>query len=302
MVAGLLNVGAGHLVQGVLIFLVGKTGVENIHRIQLGNPGGHGAGAKQGFVGGNVELVVCQGGDGRLDEPGHGNGGDAVFLHGFEAVNHLHGSAGIGKDDSHILGRGVSGLNQLGMPVLVEDGDFVNPQQLQIQVLGGAEGGADAEQIDYPGILNQLHAFLEDVRVQQRPGLLQGQNIPVGNLLHNLLHSVHGLNLLFLGLVELGADSQLLGNGLAEGPVAGIADVAAQPDDGGGGGKGSLCQFVNAQLGYQLGSAEDLLRNRAFRGAEVVGCFPEFQQGTGHGGCLLSRCAQNEQKVKDNTV
>ena len=117
--------GSGKLLEGALIVLVCQDGEENVHHIQLGHPGGHGAAAKQRFVGGGIEPEIGQIGHRRLDASGNGNDGRAAALQIFHARDDLRCHAGVGKYQRHILGGGVAGLHKLGMPVLVDNTQLV---------------------------------------------------------------------------------------------------------------------------------------------------------------------------------
>lgn len=231
----LLDIGSGQLVQRGIEGQVAQGGVEDVDDIQLGNTGGHGAGAEEGLIGGGVELFIGQIGDGGFDEAGDGDGGGAVFLQGLHAFDHLYGSAGVGNDDAHILGGGVSGLEELGVPVLVENAELIGPEKFQVGVFGGAEGSPHAEEVDDPGPMQQVHAAPEGSQIHQLLRLLQRDDVPIGDFFNDLLQRVVALNGLLLVPLGLVPDGQLIGHGLAEVPVAGVADVVAQPDDGGGG-------------------------------------------------------------------
>ena len=56
----LLDIGPGQLVQRGIEGQVAQGGVENVDDIQLGNTGGHGAGAEEGLIGGGIELFIGQ--------------------------------------------------------------------------------------------------------------------------------------------------------------------------------------------------------------------------------------------------
>ena len=55
---GLADMCLGELLQAVLILAVGKGGIENIDKVELGDAGGHGTAAEGGLVGRGIELVV----------------------------------------------------------------------------------------------------------------------------------------------------------------------------------------------------------------------------------------------------
>ena len=83
-----------------------------------------------------------------------------------------------------------------------------------------------------------------------------------------------------LGLVP---DGQLIGHGLAEIPVAGVADVVAQPDDGGGGAEDLLSQASDAVVQHQTGVADDLGGDGPLRRAQGLRGLPQAQNGIAHG-------------------
>ena len=166
-ITGLVDVGSAQLLQGFLVGVVGQGCVENVDDIELGQPGGHGTAAEHGFVGGGVELVIRQLGHGGLDEPGDGNDGGLVLPQRLHALDDLHGGTGVGHHDGHVIGGGVSRLEKLGVPVLVDDAQLVQPQELEVCILGGTEGCADAEEIDHLGLLEELHALAQNPHIQQ---------------------------------------------------------------------------------------------------------------------------------------
>ncbi len=53
-VAGLIDMGLGQAAHGVLVVAAGVGGVQDIHHVQLGKPGGHGTVAEQAFVGSHI--------------------------------------------------------------------------------------------------------------------------------------------------------------------------------------------------------------------------------------------------------
>lgn len=53
-VAGLIDMGLGQAAHGVLVVAAGVGGVQDIHHVQLGKPGGHGTVAEQALVGSHI--------------------------------------------------------------------------------------------------------------------------------------------------------------------------------------------------------------------------------------------------------
>ena len=278
----LLDIGSGQLVQRGVEGQVAQGGVEDVDDIQLGDAGGHGAGAEEGLIGGGVELFIGQVRDGGFDEAGDGDGGGAVFLQGLHALDHLYGSAGVRNDDAYILGGGVSGLEELGVPVLVEDAELIGPEKFQVGVFGGAEGSAHAEEVDDPGPMQQVYAAPEGSQIHQLLCLLQRDDVPIGDFFNDLLQRVVALNGLLLVPLGLVPDGQLIGHGLAEIPVAGVADVVAQPDDGGGGAEDLLGQASDAVVQHQIGVADDLGGDGPLRRAQGLRGLPQAQNGIAH--------------------
>ena len=139
--------GPGQLLQAAFILSVGKGCVENIDDIELGNPGGHGSGAEGGLVSRSIQLVIGQLRNRRGNAPGDGDDGCVVFPHSLHALNDLHRAAGVGNDDPQILPGGIPGLEQLRMPILIDNTRLIQPQKLQVGVLGRAEGNYPLRQL-----------------------------------------------------------------------------------------------------------------------------------------------------------
>ena len=211
-----------------------------------------------------------------------------VFPQGFHAFDDLHRLSGIGDGDAQILRHRVSCLQQLGMPVLVNDAHLVQPEEFQVGILGCAEGRADAEQVDYPGFPDQLHTAADDLDIHQRLGILQSDNIPVGHFFDNLLQGISAGNGALLVDLCLGPNCQLRRDCPAKIPVAGKANMAAQTHNGGGRRKRFLRQIVNAQLGNQLRLFQNLGSHGFLRGAEGGHIFLQPKQGTCHGNASFS--------------
>ena len=59
-VTGLIDMSLGQTAHGVLVVAAGVGGVQDIHYVQLGKAGGHGAVAEQTLVGGHIQHMVGQ--------------------------------------------------------------------------------------------------------------------------------------------------------------------------------------------------------------------------------------------------
>ena len=73
--SGLADMGPGQLFQRSFVLVVGQSCVKNVDDVQLGGPGGHGAAAEHGLIGGGIELLICQLGNRGVDAPGDGDDG-----------------------------------------------------------------------------------------------------------------------------------------------------------------------------------------------------------------------------------
>ena len=278
-----MNVGPAELIQSLLIGIVGKSRVEDIDDVQLRQTGRHGAAAEDRLIGGGIELQICHFRDRRLDKAGDGNDGGLLLPQGLHALDGLHGGAGVGDDNGHIVCSGVPGLNQLGMPVLIDDTQFVEPQELQICILGSHQRRAHAKEVHHARFLDQLHALAQNIYIHQGAGLLQGDDIQIGDLLDDLLQGVRTVNLLLLNLAGLFTLCQLIGHRPAKLLITGVADVVTQPHDGGSRRKGMLCQRMDTQIHHKLGVIQNDSGDLFFRAREIVGTLPQPQQGIAHG-------------------
>ena len=254
-----------------------------VYSIQLGNAGGAGAVVEGGRVIGGVKPVVGQIRHRGGGAAGNGDDRGAVFPEGPHGLDDLRRLAGEGHHNGQILGAGVLGLEQLGGPVVIDDAGLAQAQELQIGVPGGIERRAQPEQQHRPGACQALHAGVQRFGVQQVFTVLQGEDIFLGDLFHDVLHAVGGENLLG-GLPRMAEapHRHLAGDGLAKLLVAGKADALAHADDGGGGGKGLFRQLVDAQAHGLALMGQQIVGDGPLRSAHGVLGLPQLQQCAFH--------------------
>ena len=138
--SGLVDVGPGQLFQGQFILVIGQGGIENVDDIQLGNSGRHGTAAENGFIGGGVELLVCQLRHGRIHAPGDGDDRRLILLQTLHTLDYLHRGAGIGDHNAQVLRGSIPGLENLGVPVFIDNADLVEAEKFQVSILAGTQG------------------------------------------------------------------------------------------------------------------------------------------------------------------
>ena len=258
-------------------------GIQHVKDIQLGDAGGHGAVMEGGRIVGGIEPVVGQFRHRGGGAPGDGDDGGAVFPEGPHGLDDLRRLAGKGDHDGHVLGGGIFGLEQLGGPVIVDDAGLVQPEEFQIGVPRGIQGRTLAEEQHCPGVLQQLHAGVQRFCVQQVFAVLQGEDVLVGDLFHNVLHGIGGRY--FPGGLARLAEAphrHLAGNSLTEFLVAGKADALAHADDGGGGGEGFFRQLVDAQPHGLALVGQKIIGDSPLRGAHGILGLPQLQQCAFH--------------------
>ena len=267
-VAGLIDMGLGQAAHGVLVVAAGVGGVQDIHHVQLGKAGGHGAVAEQALVGGHIQHMV-----GQLRHLGgvvtsHRDHRCAARLHFFDALDHLHGLPGVGEHDAHILRGGVARLQKLRVGVLVDHAGFVQPQKFQVGVLCHAQRRADAEQQHRAGVGDQLYALLQLVQQQQPLGVQQALDVLVSHLLHDLLQAVLWGDVLFPVAAVLAKGGKLQRQGVAQLLVALKANHPADAHHAGRGGKGAPRQLPNGKGGGLVRVVQNELRNLPLGAAE----------------------------------
>ena len=246
----------------------GVGGVQDIHHVQLGKPGGHGTVAEQALVGGHIQHMVGQlchlGGV----VAGHCDHRCAARLHLLDALDHLHGLPGVGEHDAHILRGGVARLQKLRVRVLVDHAGLVQPQKFQVGVLCHAQRGADAEQQHRAGVGDQLHTLLQLVQQQQPLGVQQALDVLVGHLFHDLLQTVLRGDILFPVAAVLPKGGKLQRQGVAQLLVALKADHPADAHHAGRGGEGAPRQIPDGKGGGLVRVFQNELRDLPLGAAE----------------------------------
>ena len=267
-VTGLIDMGLGQAAHGVLVVAAGVGGVQDIHHVQLGKPGGHGTVAEQALVGGHIQHMV-----GQLRHlggvvAGHCNHRCAARLHLLDALDHLHGLPGVGEHDAHILRSGVARLQKLRVGVLVDHAGLVQPQKFQVGVFCHAQRGADAEQQHRAGVGDQRHALLQLVQQKQPLGVQQALDVLVGHLVHDLLQTVLRGDVLFPVAAVLAKGGKLQRQGVAQFLVALKADDPADAHHAGRGGEGAPRQIPDGEGGGLVRVVQNELCNLPLGAAE----------------------------------
>ena len=106
--------------------------------------------------------------------------------------------------------------------------------------------------------MQKVDTALQHLGIHELLGFFQGNDVLVGDFIDDPFQRVRPLNGALLPELGLIPDSQLVGNRLTEIPVARIADVVAQPDNGGGGAKGLLGQGTDAVVQHQFWIRDNL--------------------------------------------
>ena len=223
-----------------------------------------------GLAVGGVQPVIRQLRHRGGHPAGDGDDGRAFLPQGLHALDDLRRLPGIGYHNGQIVLGGVFGLEHLDMPVVVDLAGLVQPEELQIQVPGGLQGSAQAEQQHRPGVPQQVHTGLKNIGVDEAFGILQRHDVLVGDLIHDVVQAVGLGDLLASLLLVEPAHRYLTGHRLAELLVPREADALAHPDHGGRRGEGLFRQLVDGQAHGLPLVGQQVIGHRALGGAHGV--------------------------------
>ena len=168
------------------------------------------------------------------------------------------------------------------MNVLGQGAPLAHPEKFLVGVVSHQEGGPHAKEQDRIAGADEIHAPAHRLRLHQHPGVLQGGDVAVGHLVHDVRQLVGVFQLPALFRLVLPPDGHLVEQGFLHLPVSLEPQLPAHAHHRGGGRVALRRQLVDAALGRRLRVLQDPVQNAPLRPARPGPVLVDSDQHTFH--------------------